>query len=83
MRVFTLACLTAAIIAIGAAAILDNFEQEPSSVAFAEPSASVSIEWPTASMPSLQELHTMAGVNKLPNQDIDDHSLVYPTATKR
>src|SRR5258707_1367571 len=27
----------------------------------------------TAAMPSLQELHTAAGVNKLPNQEIDDH----------
>jgi hypothetical protein len=37
----------------------------------------------TAAMPSLQELHTMVGVNNLPNQDIEDQSLVYPTAEKR
>jgi hypothetical protein len=37
----------------------------------------------TAAMPSLQELHTVAGVNKLPNEDFEDMSLVYPTKTKR
>jgi hypothetical protein len=36
-----------------------------------------------AAMPPLQELHVMAGVNKLPVQEIDDQSLVYPTAAKR
>jgi hypothetical protein len=41
MRAFALACLTAAIIAAGAATILDYFVQQPSSVAFAEPSARV------------------------------------------
>ncbi|MBV8069365.1 MAG: hypothetical protein JO270_05630 [Acidobacteriaceae bacterium] len=89
MRAFALACLTAAIIAGAAAAILDYFVQEPSPVAFAEPSARVErltaamrVELLTASMPSLQELHAMAGVDKLPNQDIEDHSLIYPKATK-
>jgi hypothetical protein len=42
-----------------------------------------SIELSTAAMPSLQELHTMAGVEKLPSQDIDDQSLVYTTAPKQ
>jgi len=42
-----------------------------------------SVEFSTAAMPSLQELHTMAGVEKLPNQDIDDQSLVYPTPPKQ
>jgi hypothetical protein len=37
----------------------------------------------TAAMPSLQELHTVAGVNKLANEDFEDMSLVYPTKTKR
>ncbi|MDB5609482.1 MAG: hypothetical protein JWP25_6382 [Bradyrhizobium sp.] len=37
----------------------------------------------TAAMPSLLELHTMAGVNKLPVQEIEDQSLVYPTTEKR
>jgi uncharacterized membrane protein YfbV (UPF0208 family) len=37
----------------------------------------------TAAMPSLQALHTMVGVNTLANQDIEDQSLVYPTAEKR
>jgi hypothetical protein len=37
----------------------------------------------TAGMPSLQELHTAAGVNKLPIEEFEDMSLVYPTKTKR
>jgi hypothetical protein len=37
----------------------------------------------TAAMPSLHELHTAAGVNKLPNEDFEDQSLVYPTVPKR
>jgi hypothetical protein len=41
MRVFVASCFVAAAIAVGAAAILDNFVQEPASVAFAEPSARV------------------------------------------
>jgi hypothetical protein len=36
-----------------------------------------------AGMPSLQELHTAAGVNKLPSEDIEDMSLVYSNPTKR
>lgn len=46
-------------------------------------SRSPSIELSTAAMPALQELHTMAGVHKLPVQEIEDQSLVYPTAEKR
>lgn len=42
-----------------------------------------SIELSTAAMPSLLELHTMAGVGKLPSQDVDDQSLVYTTAPKQ
>jgi hypothetical protein len=34
-------------------------------------------------MPSLQELHVMADVHKLPVQDFEDQSLVYPTAAKQ
>jgi hypothetical protein len=33
----------------------------------------------TAAMPSLQQLHSMAEVHKLPVQDIEDQSLMYPT----
>jgi class 3 adenylate cyclase len=36
-----------------------------------------------AGMMSLQELHTAAGVTKLPIEDFEDMSLVYSTATKR
>jgi hypothetical protein len=39
MRAFVAACLVATVIAVGAAAILDSFVQEPVSVALAEPSA--------------------------------------------
>jgi hypothetical protein len=46
-------------------------------------SRSPSIELTSAAMPSLQELHVMAGVHKLPVQEIEDQSLVYPTAEKR
>jgi len=46
-------------------------------------SRSTSIELATAAMPPLQELHAMAGVHKLPVQEIEDQSLVYPTAEKR
>jgi hypothetical protein len=46
-------------------------------------SRSPSIALSTAAMPPLQELHMMAGVNTLPVQEIDDQSLVYPTASKR
>lgn len=39
MRAFVAACFVAAVIAVGAAAIIDNSVQEPASVAFAEQSA--------------------------------------------
>jgi hypothetical protein len=39
------------------------------------------LEQSTAAMPSLQELHSMASVHKLPLQDIEDQSLIYPTTT--
>jgi hypothetical protein len=42
-----------------------------------------SIEFSNAAMPSLQELHTMAGVDKLPNQEMEDQSLVYASAPKQ
>jgi hypothetical protein len=41
MRTFAIACLTAVVIAVGAAAILDNFVQQSATVAFAEPTARV------------------------------------------
>jgi hypothetical protein len=45
--------------------------------------ASSELSAATAAMPSLLELHTMAGVNKLPMQEMEDQSLVYPTVEKR
>lgn len=41
MRAFIAACAVAIIIAVGGAAILDNFVQEPAAAAFAEPSARI------------------------------------------
>ena len=37
----------------------------------------------TAAMPSLHELHTAANAKKLPNQEIEDHSLIFPGVAKR
>jgi hypothetical protein len=31
----------------------------------------------SAAMPSMQELHTVAGANKLPDQEIEDESLIF------
>jgi hypothetical protein len=45
--------------------------------------ATIELSATTAAMPSLLELHTMAGVNKLPMQEMEDQSLVYPTVEKR
>jgi hypothetical protein len=45
-------------------------------------SNSHSVELTVAAMPSLVELHAMAGVEKLPVQEIDDQSLIYSTPAK-
>ncbi|MEY2579599.1 MAG: hypothetical protein QOI49_2423 [Verrucomicrobiota bacterium] len=45
--------------------------------------AAIELSATTAAMPSLLELHTAAGVNKLPMQEMEDQSLVYPTVEKR
>jgi hypothetical protein len=37
----------------------------------------------TAAMPSLQELHTAANAKKLPNQEIEDQSVIFPGGAKR
>jgi hypothetical protein len=41
MRIFIAACVVAGVIAVGLAAILDDFVQEPSSAAFAQPGTRV------------------------------------------
>jgi hypothetical protein len=41
------------------------------------------IEIATAAMPSLEEFYAAADLNRLSAQDIEDHSLVYPTETTR
>ena len=45
--------------------------------------AAIELSAAAAAMPSLLELHTMAGVHKLPTQELEDQSLVYPTVEKR
>jgi hypothetical protein len=42
MRPFIAACLVAVIIALGAAAVLDNFVQQSASAAFTEPGVRIS-----------------------------------------
>jgi hypothetical protein len=44
------------------------------------PSTKLSAE--TAAMPSLQELYTVAGANKLSNQEIEDQSLIFPNSAR-
>jgi len=50
--------------------------------------ATAALQWHSRSaaraegMPSLQELHSAAGVNKLPIGDFEDMSLVYSRATR-
>ena len=46
-------------------------------------SRSLPIVTATAAMPSLQELHMMAGTETLPVQHIDDRSVIFPTETKQ
>ena len=41
MHAFAIACLSALVIAVGTAVILDNFVQQSATVAFAEPTARV------------------------------------------
>ena len=36
----------------------------------------------TTVMPSLQELHTAAGVNKLPIENFEDQALIFPGVAK-
>ena len=45
--------------------------------------AAVELSAATAAMPSLLELHTTAGGDKLPTQELEDHSLVYLSIEKR
>ena len=54
-----------------------------SSVLLRSRSSVVELSAGAAAMPSLLELHATAGVHKLPAQDIEDQSLIYPTAEKR
>ena len=37
----------------------------------------------TAAMPTIEQLHRSANVDKLPAEDFDDRSLVFPRETKR
>ena len=46
-------------------------------------SRSLPVATAAATMPSLQELYTMAGTDSLPVQKIEDMSVVFPTETKQ
>jgi hypothetical protein len=54
-----------------------------SSILLRSRSSVIELSAGTAAMPSLQELHAAAGVHKLPVQDIEDQSLIYPAVEKR
>jgi hypothetical protein len=54
-----------------------------SSVLLRSRSSVIELSAGTAAMPSLLELHAAAGVHKLPVQDIEDQSLIYPAVEKR
>jgi hypothetical protein len=54
-----------------------------SSVLLRSPSSVVELSAATAAMPTLLELHATAEVHKLPVQDIEDQSLLYPSVEKR
>jgi hypothetical protein len=54
-----------------------------SSILLRSRSSVIELSVGTAAMPSLLELHAAAGVHKLPVQDIEDQSLIYPAAEKR
>jgi hypothetical protein len=54
-----------------------------SSILLRSRSSMIGLSAGTAAMPSLLELHAAADVHKLPIQDIDDQSLIYPTPEKR
>jgi hypothetical protein len=45
--------------------------------------SSVEMSLGSAAMPSLLELHATAGVNKLPLQEMEDQSLIFPTVATR
>ena len=45
--------------------------------------AAIELSAATAAMPTLLELHTMAGANTPPAVEVEDQSLVFPTVTKR
>jgi hypothetical protein len=51
-------------------------------VVMRSPSTSVELASGTAAMPSLQELHAIAGIHKLPVEEIDDQALVYTAQGK-
>ncbi|MCA1455036.1 hypothetical protein I6F35_17670 [Bradyrhizobium sp. BRP22] len=36
----------------------------------------------TAAMPPLQDLHAKANLSKLPDQEVEDQSLIYPSLAK-
>jgi hypothetical protein len=62
-----------ALVAIALVAAMVSLRGSPTSIEIASG---------MAAMPPLQELHAMAGIHKLPLQEIDDQSLVYTAQEK-
>ena len=68
MKILTISALAAAALLTGTAGILRP-HLHPTNVG-------------TAGMPTMQELHGSANVDKLPSEDFEDRSLVFPRETK-
>jgi hypothetical protein len=66
MKILTISALAAIALLVGTASILRSHLYPVG----------------TAGMPTMQELHSSANVDKLPSEDFEDRSLVFPRATK-
>ncbi|MBV9532219.1 MAG: hypothetical protein JO283_14435 [Bradyrhizobium sp.] len=67
-RLIIFACLAVALVGAGAGTMLRSHSL---------------MSGGTAAMPTIQQLHSFANVDKLPTQDFDDRSLVFPREAKR
>jgi hypothetical protein len=68
MKILMVSAVAAATLLAGTAGILRS-HSHPTNVG-------------TAGLPTMQELHLSANVNKLPVEDFEDRSLVFPRETK-
>jgi hypothetical protein len=71
---FPMKWIIAAFAAVALLAAVETMHPRPSPV---------DISLGSAAMPSLLELHTAAGVDKLPPQEMEDQSLIFPTVANR